>query len=88
MNDPKKLQNKIRAKAELYHQGGASPEDSKKISAKEYLPENMEIMKPFKGKHPKVIRERVEGFPIIYNYPNRWLNQKFYKYILKHGFKG
>ena len=88
VNDPKKLQNKIRAKAELYHQGGASSEDSQKISAKEYLPENMEIMKPFKGKHPKVIRERVEGFPIVYSYPNRWLNQKFYKYILKHGFKG
>ena len=88
VNNPKKLQEKIREKSAIYHQGGASSEDSQKISAKEYLPENMEIMKPFKGKHPKVIKDRVEAFPIIYSYPNRWLNPKFYKYILKHGFKG
>ncbi|MGC8529659.1 MAG: hypothetical protein ACP5OP_05600 [Leptospirillia bacterium] len=88
VNDPKKLQEKIRAKAALYHHGGITKEDSEKIASKEYLPENMEIMKPFNGTHPKVIKERVESFPVIYNYPNRWLNPKFYKYILKHGFKG
>jgi len=88
VNDPKKLQEKIKAKAALYHRGGASAEDERKIGAKEYQPENMGIMKPFTGTHPKVMKERVEGFPVRYSLRNRWLNPEFYGYVLKHGFKG
>ena len=87
VNDPKKLQNKIRAKAELYHQGGASSSDVRRISMQEYIPENMEIMRPYDGTHPLVMRERIERFSVRYNTPNRWLNPRFYQYIFRHGFK-
>ena len=88
VNDPQKLQEKIRAKAELYHQGGASAEDAAKIAAKQYIPENMAIMKPFKGQHPSLMKGRVEKFRTRYTLPSRWLNPEFYKYIFRHGFKG
>ena len=88
VNLPKKLQEKIKEKAALYHQGGASAEDERKIVAKEYYPENMGIMKPFEGNHPAVMQERVARFPIRYRLRSRWLNPEFYAYVLRHGFKG
>jgi hypothetical protein len=88
VNLPKKLQEKIKAKSDLYHMGVPIEEDERKISDKEYQPENMGIMKPFTGTHPKVLTERVENFPVRYSLPNRWLNPEFYRYVLRHGFKG
>ena len=88
VNTSKKLQEKIQAKAELYHQGNATDEDKKRILLEEYQPENMSIMKPFTGTHPRVLSERVNGFPVKYSFPNRWKNPAFYAYVLRHGFKG
>jgi glycosyltransferase involved in cell wall biosynthesis len=88
VNLPKKLQEKIKAKSDLYHMGVPIEEDERKISDKEYQPENMGIMKPFTGTHPKVLEERVENFPLRYSLPNRWFNPEFYRYVLRHGFKG
>ena len=88
VNSPRKLQEKIKAKADLYHQGIPNEDDLKKIAEKDYMPEFMEIMKPFRGIHPSVMRERVEKFPFQYKMLNRWLNPVFYKYIIRHGFKG
>jgi hypothetical protein len=88
VNSPKKLQEKIQAKADLYHQGIPTEEDKRRLLENHYQPEDMEIMKPFTGTHPLVMKERVEQFPIRYQMPNRWLNPKFYQYVFKHGFKG
>lgn len=42
----------------------------------------------FKGSHPAVMRERIAEFQSPFPpYPNRWLNPKFYLYLLKHGYK-
>lgn len=88
VNNPQKLKEKILAKADLYHFGQPTDEDKKALSTSEYVPENMDIMRPFKGTHPAVMKRRVEQFPIQYKLPNRWLNPKFYRYVLRHGFKG
>ena len=88
VNSPKKLQEKIQAKADLYHQGIPTDEDKRRLLENDYQPEDMGIMKPFTGTHPLVMKERVEQFPIRYKTPSRWLNPKFYKYVFKHGFKG
>ena len=88
VNHPKKLQEKIREKAALYHQGGITSSDLKKVGMDDYVPDNMEIMKPFKGTHPKILKSKIDMFPFHYRMPNRWFNLNFYRYILKHGFKG
>lgn len=88
VNSPRKLQEKVRAKADLYHMGSLTNEDQKLLLEKDYQPELMGIMKPFKGTHPAVMQERVNRFPVRYQLPNRWLNPEFYAYVLRHGFKG
>ena len=45
--------------------------------------------KRFRGSHPAVMKERIAEFQSPFPpYPNRWLNPKFYLYLLHHGYKG
>ena len=88
VNSPEKLKDKIRAKADLYHQGVPTGEDQKRLAEKIYRPEWMEIMKPFRGTHPAVMADRIHKFPVRYHMPNRWLNPKYLQYVLRHGYKG
>lgn len=46
------------------------------------------VLKKFHGSHPAVMHERVASHPPFAKVPNRWLNPRFYKEILKHGFHG
>ncbi len=48
-----------------------------------------DFMKDFRGSHPKVMEERIRAFvPIVRRPRTRWLNPRFYAYVLRHGFKG
>ena len=47
-----------------------------------------EILKEFRGVHPKTMLERVGNSKRLRPRKNRWLNWRFYKEILAHGFKG
>ncbi len=45
-------------------------------------------LKKFHGTHPAVMRSLIQNFPPFAQVPNRWLNPRFYKEVLSHGFKG
>lgn len=47
-----------------------------------------EILKEFRGTHPKTMLERIENSKRLRPRKNRWLNWRFYKEVLAHGFKG
>ncbi|MBI4245100.1 MAG: glycosyltransferase [Planctomycetes bacterium] len=48
-----------------------------------------DFMKDFRGTHPKVMQERIHKFiPFFSRKLTRWVNPRFYSYILRHGFKG
>ncbi|MBI1821796.1 MAG: glycosyltransferase [Nitrospirae bacterium] len=47
-----------------------------------------EILKEFRGTHPKTMQSRISQARRLRPRTNRWLNWKFYREILKHGFKG
>jgi len=49
---------------------------------------NYEVLKTFRGTHPKVMEERVKGTARLRPRINRWLNWRFYREITRHGFKG
>lgn len=46
------------------------------------------ILKNFTGTHPKVMNPRVEKTQPLASRRNRWLNWRFYREVLRHGFKG
>ncbi len=49
---------------------------------------NYDILKTFRGTHPQVMEPRVRGMGSLRIGRNRWLNWRFYREILRHGFKG
>ncbi|MHA1753210.1 MAG: glycosyltransferase [Candidatus Helarchaeota archaeon] len=50
--------------------------------------EYYDILKEFKGSHPKVMENRIKKAKRLKERRNRWLNLRFYLEVFKHGFKG
>ena len=46
------------------------------------------ILKNFRGRHPKVMQDRISASTRLKPYRNRWLNPSFYRRVLKQGFRG
>ena len=88
VKDPRLLREKVANQVSWYWEGTPNERDRKVLALKEFMPENYDILKPFRGTHPGVMKERVASFPDMPGKRSRWLNPKFYKYVLKHGFKG
>jgi hypothetical protein len=81
---PKIMQERNRRLAFYYDE-----ETQKKYSAAEECDfESYDFLKEFRGTHPATMRERVARGQRFKERKNRWLNWKFYREILKHGFKG
>ena len=49
---------------------------------------NCDILKSFRGTHPQVMETRVRGMESLRTGRIRWLNRRFYRENLRHGFKG
>jgi hypothetical protein len=47
-----------------------------------------DILKEFRGTHPKVMEARIKTARRLRPRRNRWLNPRFYAEVLRHGFKG
>ena len=88
VKSPALLREKVRTQVEWYWEGTPNPTDSQVLSLKEFMPERYYILKDFKGTHPKVMEERIKAFPALPPKKNRWLNPDFYRFVLRHGFKG
>ncbi len=82
------LNEKIRYQASRHH-GDAIPEDQARRLAKDQFEfDRYEIMKEFRGTHPRVMHERISKAKRLRARRNRWLNWKFYQEVFTHGFKG
>lgn len=49
---------------------------------------NYDILKSFSGTHPQVMHPRIRATRTLRPRRNRWLNWRFYREVLTHGFKG
>jgi len=47
-----------------------------------------DILKDYRGSHPSVMKTRIDSAVPFRWRRNRWLNPRFYKEVLSHGFKG
>ena len=88
VKDPKTFIQKKRVQI-AYHHGEVIPNhDLIFFDQEEYRFEKYDILKEFQGSHPAVMANRVTQFPRLAQRKNRWLNPRFYKEVLLHGFKG
>lgn len=102
VKNPKTLAEKLKHQVSK-HLGDVSEENMRKafriqglteeqhkifFSMSEFPFEKYDIMKNFNGSHPAVMEGRIQNFPRLKRFRNRWLYLNFYKEVFKHGFKG
>lgn len=88
VKDPKVLREKLRFQISR-HDGerwSQATIDEQAMLRSEYP--TYDILKEFRGTHPKVMAARIEAAHRLRPRVNRWLNPRFYREILRHGFKG
>jgi len=84
----KVLQEKLAYQASRYHEERLTQEEI--LARTTYLAQfpNYDVLKTFRGTHPKVMEPRIKVATRLRPRTNRWLNWRFYREILRHGFKG
>lgn len=88
VKDPVILLEKMRYQISRHHGNHPPPDEAELLMQPNYSFEKYDIMKEFRGTHPKVMERRIKDFPRLRSRRNRWLNRKFYKEIFTHGFRG
>ena len=87
VKDPAILVRKKRYQASRHHE--VIPEPEQRALAREAWEfEDYDILKEFNGTHPAVMAERIFRAARLRPRKNRWLNWRFYRQVLAHGFKG
>lgn len=71
-----------------WHGDTRSPEELDREAALQAEFPNYDILKDFHGCHPRVMDNRIKAGQRLRVRNNRWLNWKFYREVIRHGFKG
>lgn len=88
VKDPRVLVEKVRYQASRYHGDAVPEEQARRLEKDRYEFDQYDILKEFRGDHPRVMRDRVQNAERLQPRRNRWLNPRFYRYVFQHGFKG
>ena len=88
VKDPRVMVQKVRYQASRYHGDAVPVEQARKLEKDRYEFDLYDILKEFTESHPRVMNDRIRGARRLRPRRNRWLNPRFYSYVLQHGFKG
>ncbi len=82
------LLDKLRYQVARHHGDQPGPEQARMLAKEAYEFEDYDIMKSFSGSHPAVMQPRVSRYARLKPTRNRWLAPRFYRAVLKRGFRG
>ena len=88
VKDPKVLEEKLRFQISR-HEGETL--SSQQIDMQAYMRAQYptyDILKEYRGSHPRVMRDRIALARRLRPRRSRWLIWKFYREVFSHGFKG
>ena len=85
---PRVLLEKFRYQITRYHGDHPGTEQAQMLARETYEFEDYDIMKNFWSTHPAVMTGRVRQYPVLKPRRNRWFNWRFYREVLKRGFRG
>ncbi len=72
----------------VYHGDAPPPSEAKLYAVDTFEFEDYPILKEFQGRHPAVMKARVEAASRRAPRRNRWLNWRFYREVTRRGFRG
>jgi len=88
VKDPKTMLAKTREQTMFFHGDAPSLSEAKPYTQDTCEFEEHQIYKEFRGSHPVVMQARVATGKRLLPRRNRWLNWRFYRAVLKRGFRG
>jgi hypothetical protein len=87
VKDPRTMAAKKREQVAVYHGDNVPPSEARQF-ADAFRFETYPILKEFNGRHPAVMEGRVKSARRWAVRRTRWLNWRFYREILRRGFRG
>ena len=88
VKDPKTMLEKKREQASVYHGGYIPAAAAKQLAHDTFQFEDYAVLKEFSGHHPSVMQVRTRAADRWGPRRNRWLNLRFYREVLRRGFRG
>jgi glycosyltransferase involved in cell wall biosynthesis len=88
VKDPKIMLAKKQEMTKVYHGDHPPPSEAKLYSQDTFEFEEYGILKEFRGSHPAVMKARVATSVRFAPRRNRWLNWRFYREVMRRGFRG
>lgn len=88
VKDPRTMLAKVKEQISRHH-GDTPPPDQAALYLQEAFQfDDYAVLKEFYGRHPFVMQARVDSGRRWHPRLNRWLNWKFYRKIIRRGFRG
>lgn len=88
VKDPKTMLAKVKEQVAVYHGNHPPPQQAKLYTQETFQYEDYAVLKDFRGQHPSVMSARVAASRRWATRRNRWLNWRFYREVLRRGFRG
>ena len=79
---------KKQEQTKVYHGDAPPPSEAKLYGLATFGFEDYPILREFRGSHPAVMRARVAATQRLRPRRNRWLNWRFYREVMRRGFRG
>ena len=88
VKDPKTMLVKKQEQTKVYHGDAPPPSEAILYELATFGFADYPILKEFRGSHPAVMRARVAATQRLRPRRNRWLNWRFYREVMRRGFRG
>ncbi|BFU93766.1 MAG: conserved protein of unknown function [Nitrospira sp.] len=88
VKDPKVMLEKVKDQISRHH-GDSPPADQAGLYRQDaFRFDDYAVLKEFSGRHPAVMQDRIRGAKRWAERRSRWLTPRFYREVLKRGFRG
>ncbi len=88
VKEPKVMLEKVKEQISRHHGDTPPAEQAHLYRQEQFQYEDYAVLKEFRGSHPAVMRDRIESAKRWAPRRNRWLNWRFYREVLRRGFRG
>jgi hypothetical protein len=88
VKDPRTMLAKVKEQIAVYHGDAPPPGQAVLYKQETFQYDDYAVLKDFHGRHPSVMTARVAAGRRWGPRYNRWLNWRFYREVLRRGFRG
>ena len=88
VKDPRTMLAKVKEQIARHHGNSPPPDQAKLYEQEAFQFEDYALLKEFRGRHPLTMAGRIGASRRWGKRRNRWLNPRFYREVLRRGYRG